>query len=78
MVLGAILSVPIAYARMSKNTILSALAYGYVYFFRGTPLLAQTFLIYYGARLVPAAAGGGRPVVRSSAKPGTARSLPSR
>ena len=42
------LSMPIAYARMSKNTILSALAYGYVYFFRGTPLLAQTFLIYYG------------------------------
>jgi polar amino acid transport system permease protein len=47
-VLGAILSVPIAYARMSRNTILSSLAYGYVYFFRGTPLLAQTFLIYYG------------------------------
>jgi polar amino acid transport system permease protein len=47
-ILGAILSVPIAYARMSRNTILSSLAYGYVYFFRGTPLLAQTFLIYYG------------------------------
>jgi polar amino acid transport system permease protein len=48
MVIGAILSVPVAYARMSKNRLLSALAYGYVYFFRGTPLLAQTFLIYYG------------------------------
>jgi len=47
-VLGAIVSLPIAYARMSKNWILSALGYGYVYFFRGTPLLAQTFLIYYG------------------------------
>ncbi|TIU14348.1 MAG: ABC transporter permease, partial [Mesorhizobium sp.] len=47
-VLGAILSVPIAYARMSKNRVLSGLAYAYVYFFRGTPLLAQTFLIYYG------------------------------
>jgi polar amino acid transport system permease protein len=46
--IGAILSVPIAYARMSRNWLLSALAYGYVYFFRGTPLLAQTFLIYYG------------------------------
>jgi len=46
--IGAVLSVPIAYARMSKNRILSAIAYGYVYFFRGTPLLAQTFLIYYG------------------------------
>ena len=77
-VLGAILSVPIAYARMSRNRVLSGLAYGYVYFFRGTPLLAQTFLIYYGAGLVPAAARGDRPVVRSSAKPGTARSSPSR
>jgi polar amino acid transport system permease protein len=47
-VIGAILSIPIAYALMSRNRILSALAYGYVYFFRGTPLLAQTFLIYYG------------------------------
>jgi polar amino acid transport system permease protein len=47
-ILGAFLSVPIAYARMSESSILSALAYGYVYFFRGTPLLAQTFLIYYG------------------------------
>jgi polar amino acid transport system permease protein len=33
---------------MSKNRILSSIAYAYVYFFRGTPLLAQTFLIYYG------------------------------
>lgn len=30
---------------------LSGLAYAYVYFFRGTPLIAQTFLIYYGTRL---------------------------
>lgn len=48
MVVGALLSVPIAYARMAKNRLLNGLAYGYVYFFRGTPLLAQTFLIYYG------------------------------
>lgn len=48
-VIGAILSLPVAYARMSSNRILSGFAYGYVYFFRGTPLLAQTFLIYYGA-----------------------------
>ncbi|MEZ5781278.1 MAG: ABC transporter permease [Rhizobiaceae bacterium] len=45
---GAILSLPVCYARMSSNVVLQALAYGYVYFFRGTPLLAQTFLIYYG------------------------------
>lgn len=45
---GAILSLPIAYCRMSSSKILSAFGYGYVYFFRGTPLIAQTFLIYYG------------------------------
>jgi len=48
-ILGALLSIPIAYARMSRNLILSGLAYGYVYFFRGTPLIAQAFLFYYGS-----------------------------
>lgn len=47
-VLGALLSAPIAYARMSSSRLLAWPAYAYVYFFRGTPLLAQTFLIYYG------------------------------
>lgn len=46
--LGALLSFPLAAMRMSSNKILSGFAYCYVYFFRGTPLLAQTFLIYYG------------------------------
>lgn len=45
---GAILSLPIAFARMSKNKVLSGIAYVYVYIFRGTPLLAQVYLIYYG------------------------------
>ncbi len=76
-VLGAILSLPIAFARMSKNRLWSWLAYGYVYFFRGTPLLAQLFLIYYGLgsfrRSSKRSACGG-----SSAMPGTARSSPSR
>ena len=47
-ILGAILSLPLAFARMSKNRILRGIAYSYVYVFRGTPLLAQLFLIYYG------------------------------
>ncbi|MCK8778652.1 ABC transporter permease [Rhizobium sp. NTR19] len=47
-VLGAALSVPIAFARMSKNRVAGAIAYAYVYVFRSTPLLAQLFLIYYG------------------------------
>lgn len=47
-VAGAVLSFPLAFARMSTNRILSGIAYIYVYLFRGTPLLAQVFLIYYG------------------------------
>lgn len=47
-VLGAALSLPLAFMRMSDNPVLGGIAYGYVYFFRGTPLLAQLFLIYYG------------------------------
>lgn len=47
-VLGAIISLPLAFARMSKNRVFSWFAYAYVYFFRGTPLLTQLFLIYYG------------------------------
>ena len=47
-ILGAILSLPLAFARMSNNRILRGIAYSYVYVFRGTPILAQLFLIYYG------------------------------
>ena len=47
-VLGGLISLPLAFARMSKNPVFSWIAYGYVYFFRGTPLLAQAFLVYYG------------------------------
>lgn len=46
--MGAIVSLPIAFARMSSNRFLSWPAYAYVYFFRGTPLLTQLFLVYYG------------------------------
>lgn len=46
---GAAFSVPVAFARSSKWAVFKWPAYAYVYFFRGTPLLAQTFLIYYGA-----------------------------
>jgi polar amino acid transport system permease protein len=47
--IGALLAIPLTAARLSKNRIIGAIAFGYVYFFRGTPLLAQLFLIYYGA-----------------------------
>ncbi|MFA7415440.1 MAG: ABC transporter permease [Rhizobium sp.] len=45
---GALLSVPIAFARMSSSRMLNGISYTYVYIFRGTPLLAQIYLIYYG------------------------------
>ena len=47
--IGALVSIPVATARLSKNRALNALAYGYSYFFRGTPIIAQLFLVYYGA-----------------------------
>lgn len=47
-VLGLALAVPIALARLSPNRLLSVPAAGYAYFFRGTPLLVQIFIIYYG------------------------------
>lgn len=45
---GAVLSLPVALGRMSRNPLISRLAFAYVYVFRGTPLIAQLFLIYYG------------------------------
>jgi len=47
-VCGAVLSLPLAFARLSKSRLLNWLSFGYIYVFRGTPLLAQLFLIYYG------------------------------
>ncbi len=47
-VLGGILSLPVAFGRMSKVKLFNRIAFGYIYFFRGTPLLAQLFLLYYG------------------------------
>ena len=48
-VLGALISIPVVIGRLSHNPIIGGIAFGYSYFFRGTPLLAQTFLVYYGA-----------------------------
>jgi polar amino acid transport system permease protein len=47
-IFGGVIGLPLAFARMSKNRIIGAFAYAYVYFFRGTPLLAQLFVVYYG------------------------------
>ncbi|SEH84607.1 ABC transporter permease [Pseudomonas fuscovaginae UPB0736] len=47
-VLGLILAIPLGIARASKLWYVQALPYGYIFFFRGTPLLVQLFLVYYG------------------------------
>lgn len=47
--LGALLALPIALARRSENMVLRGVSLAYVTFFRGTPLLAQLFLVYYGS-----------------------------
>jgi polar amino acid transport system permease protein len=49
LLVGAVLSIPLAMGRLSRNPVAGAIAYGYTYFFRGTPIIAQLFLIYYGA-----------------------------
>ncbi len=48
LVVGGALSLPLAVARAYRTPILNPIIFGYVYVFRGTPLLVQLYLIYYG------------------------------
>lgn len=48
LVVGLMCAIPLAIARNSKQRFVSLPAWGYIYFFRGTPLLVQLYLIYYG------------------------------
>jgi arginine/ornithine transport system permease protein len=45
---GLCLGIILMLMRISGRWFLSFLAFMYIYFFRGTPLLVQTYLIYYG------------------------------
>lgn len=45
---GLILAIPLGVMRSSRLAWVRALPYGYIFFFRGTPLLVQLFLVYYG------------------------------
>lgn len=47
-VIGVALAVPLALARVSRTTAVSLPAAVFTFFFRGTPLLVQIFLIYFG------------------------------
>jgi arginine/ornithine transport system permease protein len=46
--IGLVFAIPLAVLRTSKNILISGPINAYTYFFRGTPLLVQMFLIYYG------------------------------
>jgi octopine/nopaline transport system permease protein len=50
---GAVLAVLLALMRLSGNPVLDYSARSYVFVFRGTPLLVQIFLIYYGLGQFP-------------------------
>jgi polar amino acid transport system permease protein len=47
-VIGFLIAIPVGLARSLTGTWLSKVTYGYVYIIRGTPLLVQIFLLYYG------------------------------
>lgn len=48
LIIGLTVSIPLALARNSKWAVLYAPSWLYIYFFRGTPLLIQLYIIYYG------------------------------
>ena len=47
-VAGVVLGLVLALLRLSKNPVLSAPTTAFIEFMRGTPLLAQIFMIYFG------------------------------
>lgn len=46
--LGMVLGLPLALGRLSRTRPVQYFCRVYIYFFRGSPLLAQLFLLYYG------------------------------
>ncbi|MFO7024514.1 ABC transporter permease [Pseudomonas aeruginosa] len=48
LLIGLLLAVPLALMRVSKQPLVNFPAWLYTYVFRGTPMLVQLFLIYYG------------------------------
>ena len=48
LIVGMFIGLFFAILRMNKNIFVNQFAYGYSYVFRGTPLLVQIFIIYYG------------------------------
>ncbi len=49
LIFGMVLALPLAALRTARSPVCWMPAYAYITFFRGTPLLVQIFLIYYGS-----------------------------
>ena len=48
LIVGLFIGLFFAILRINKNIFINKFAYGYSYIFRGTPLLVQIFIIYFG------------------------------
>ena len=48
LLIGLFIGLLFAILRLNKNLFINRFAYGYSYLFRGTPLLVQIFIIYFG------------------------------
>lgn len=48
LIIGLIVAIPLGVARNSHNVLINGPSWAFIYFFRGTPLLVQLYLIYYG------------------------------
>ena len=48
LIVGLLIGLFFAILRLNKNIFINRFAYGYSYVFRGTPLLVQIFIIYFG------------------------------
>jgi len=48
LIAGGVIAVPLAIVRATRAPVLNPLAYGFIYLIRGTPLLVQLYIIYYG------------------------------
>ena len=52
MLIGSIFSIFLALGKISKNLIIRKISSAYVFFFRGTPLLIQLFVVYFSVPVI--------------------------
>ena len=48
LIIGLLVAIPLGIARNSIHYVVKGPSWAFIYFFRGTPLLVQLYLIYYG------------------------------